>query len=278
MLTNLDSVHAPETRPAGPPPGRPRKHRRDKAEPAPLTPPAPTRAQRWYAPLRRALDFTGALVLLALTGPFLLLAALAVKLTSRGPAFYTQVRTGRGGRPFTIYKVRTMVDNCESLTGPRWTIPGDPRVTPVGWLLRRTHFDELPQLVNVVKGEMSLIGPRPERPEFVRKLDKAVPGYLARHHVLPGITGLAQVQLPPDTDVESVRRKLQYDLYYVRQWGLLLDLRIAVSTPLHMLGVSFAMLRRLRLVPTPAPAAEAAAEVAAPEPPTAAPLLHRHAA
>ncbi len=238
-----------ETTPAEENPGRLRKPRRGISEFVPLHLPAPSAAQRWYRPLRRALDFTAALALLVVSSPILLLAALAVRFTSRGPAFYTQVRTGRAGRPFTIYKIRTMIDNCESLTGPRWTIPGDPRVTPLGWLLRRTHLDELPQLLNVLKGEMSLIGPRPERPEFIAQLDRLVPGYAARHLVLPGITGLAQVQLPPDTDVDSVRRKLQYDLYYVRHWSLWLDVRIAIGTLLHMVGTPFDLLRRLRVVP-----------------------------
>ena len=227
---------------------------------------APSVAQRCYAPLRRALDFTAALTLMAFLAPILALVALLVRMTSRGPALYTQVRTGRGGREFTIYKIRTMVDNCESLTGPRWTMPGDPRITPVGWVLRRTHLDELPQLFNVLKGEMSLIGPRPERPEFVATLQRVLPGYAMRHDVLPGITGLAQVQLPPDTDIDSVRNKLEYDLYFVRRWGLWLDLRICVATALHICGVSFERLRRWRIVPAPAAAQEPAL------------LLHRQAA
>ena len=128
------------------------------------------------------------------------------------------------GQEFVIYKIRTMIHNCESLSGPRWTIPGDPRVTPIGWLLRCTHIDELPQLLNVLRGEMSLIGPRPERPEFVAQLEKTIPGYRNRHIVLPGITGLAQVQLSPDTDIDSVHRKLLYDLHFVGNLGLWLDL------------------------------------------------------
>jgi lipopolysaccharide/colanic/teichoic acid biosynthesis glycosyltransferase len=151
-------------------------------------------------------------------------------------------------------------------------MPGDPRITPVGWMLRRTHLDELPQLLNVLKGEMSLIGPRPERPEFVATLERVLPGYAARHHVLPGITGLAQVQLPPDTDLESVRRKLQYDLYYVRGWGFWLDLCVALATVVHMAGGSFDLLRRLRLVPAPEQVDTATETEHAP------PLLHRQAA
>jgi lipopolysaccharide/colanic/teichoic acid biosynthesis glycosyltransferase len=274
MLTDLDAVKAHETISAKDMPTPPRKAPRGKAERVPVTVPGVPTARRWYAPVRRVLDFSGALLLLVLTGPMLVLAALAVRLSSRGPAFYTQIRTGRGGRPFTIYKIRTMVDNCESITGPRWTIPGDPRITPLGWFLRRTHLDELPQLCNVLRGDMSLIGPRPERPEFVAKLERAIPGYAGRHDVLPGITGLAQVQLPPDTDIESVRKKLQYDLYYVRRCSLALDIRIAVATVLHMFGVPFGVLGRLRLVP--APATVEGRPTAAPE--TAPPVLHRQAA
>lgn len=234
MLTNLDDAEIAAEETAAPI----LKFRRPTA--------APTRS---YLKARRLLDVAIALGLTLIALPVVALAALAVKLTSRGPAFYTQTRVGRGGRTFTIYKIRTMIDKCESLTGPRWTIPGDPRVTAIGWLLRRTHIDELPQLLNVLKGQMSLIGPRPERPEFVRELAQAIPDYEQRHAVLPGITGLAQVQLAPDTDLESVRRKLVYDLHHIDNMSFWLDGRIALATGLHMLGVSFRRLRRLRVVP-----------------------------
>jgi lipopolysaccharide/colanic/teichoic acid biosynthesis glycosyltransferase len=251
MLTNLDSLTVKETAAGEEAPGRVRKARRSgHAEiVVPVLPP-PTRGQRLYAPVRRALDVAVAVGLLVVFGPVILLAAAVIRLTSRGPAFYSQVRTGKDGRPFTLYKLRTMVHNCESLTGPRWTIPGDPRVTRVGWLLRRTHLDELPQLLNILKGEMSLIGPRPERPEFIAELEQVIPGYHGRHTVLPGITGLAQVQLDPDTDVESVRQKLQYDLYFVRHASPLLDARVLLATGLHVVGVSFARLSALRVVPS----------------------------
>jgi lipopolysaccharide/colanic/teichoic acid biosynthesis glycosyltransferase len=203
-----------------------------------------------YRTLKVAAEFGIAVVLLALTSPLVLLAALLVKLTSRGPVFYSQVRLGRFGRPYPIFKIRTMVHNCEKVTGAKWSMPRDPRVTPVGRFLRRTHLDELPQLWNVMRGDMSLIGPRPERPEFISVLEQAIPHYAERLLVRPGVTGLAQVQLPGDTDLESVRRKLAYDLYYIRQPSFWLDLRILLCTAFHMLGVPYRVLRGLCRMPT----------------------------
>jgi lipopolysaccharide/colanic/teichoic acid biosynthesis glycosyltransferase len=194
---------------------------------------------------KRSGDVIAALLLLILTAPLLLLAMLLIKLTSRGPVLYTQTRVGRHGLPFTIYKLRSMIHKCESLTGARWAVPGDPRVTLVGGFLRRTHLDELPQLWNVLRGDMSLVGPRPERPEFVPQLEQAIPCYRERLRVRPGVTGLAQVQLPADTDLDSVRVKLAYDLYYVRNCGLWLDARIMLSTALKMIGLPFRALRQL---------------------------------
>jgi lipopolysaccharide/colanic/teichoic acid biosynthesis glycosyltransferase len=191
-----------------------------------------------------------AAVLLVLTAPLILLAALLVKLTSRGPAFYCQKRLGRHGRIFTLYKIRTMRHNCEQVSGPRWATRDDPRVTGVGRLLRRTHVDELPQLWNVLRGDMSLVGPRPERPEITPHLDRSIPHYRDRLLVRPGIAGLAQVQLPADTDLESVRRKLTYDLYYINNISLWLDLRIVVGTALYLFGVRIQWLPRLRVVPS----------------------------
>src|SRR5262249_17904057 len=152
------------------------------------------------------------LVLLAPSAVLILYAMALVRLTSRGSAIYRQTRLGLNGRPFTIYKIRTMYHDSERLTGPQWSRPGDPRVTPIGRILRATHIDELPQLWNVLRGEMSLVGPRPERPELAAGLERELPSYRDRLAVRPGVTGLAQVQLPPDTDVESVRRKLAYDI------------------------------------------------------------------
>jgi lipopolysaccharide/colanic/teichoic acid biosynthesis glycosyltransferase len=195
---------------------------------------------------KRVADVALSLGLAAATAPVLAAALLAVKLTSAGPAIYTQTRLGRGRRPFRIYKVRTMYHDCERRSGPKWsTGDGDPRVTPVGRFLRRTHLDELPQLWNVLRGEMSLVGPRPERPEFVAQLERALPGYADRMSVAPGVTGLAQVNLPADTDFESVRRKLAYDLDYIDRRGAWLDLRIIACTGLSLVGVPFAASVRL---------------------------------
>jgi lipopolysaccharide/colanic/teichoic acid biosynthesis glycosyltransferase len=196
------------------------------------------------------LDVCFAVLLLVLTAPLLLLAALAVKLTSRGPVFYSQVRLGRGGRPYRIYKLRTMYHDCESLSGACWSTAGDPRITAVGRFLRRSHLDELPQLWNVIRCEMSLVGPRPERPEFIPKLAQAIPGYRERLLVRPGVTGLAQVQLPADTDLDSVRRKLAFDLYYIQHASFSLDMRLILATAAGLLGIPFTVTGKVLAVPS----------------------------
>jgi lipopolysaccharide/colanic/teichoic acid biosynthesis glycosyltransferase len=207
---------------------------------------APSRTYyRWKA----RLDFAMAVVLLILTCPVILLAMVLVKLTSRGPAIYMQQRLGQAGRTFTIYKIRTMYQHSERDTGAVWSRPGDPRVTPVGWILRAAHVDELPQLVNILRCEMSLIGPRPERPEITAQLERVLPGYRKRLNVRPGVSGLAQVQLPPDSDIAGVALKLSYDLYYVWNLSLWLDLRITVATLFKVLMVPFAAIRWLLWFP-----------------------------
>jgi lipopolysaccharide/colanic/teichoic acid biosynthesis glycosyltransferase len=200
-------------------------------------------------PVKRALDFVLAAIILLLTSPLIFLAGLLMKLTSRGPMFYSQVRLGRNGRPFTIWKIRTMRYNCEKTSGARWCTPGDSRITPVGRLLRKTHIDELPQLWNVLTGAMSLIGPRPERPEFVPQLEQLIPFYRERMLVRPGLSGLAQIQLHPDTDLLSVRRKLACDLFYVQQLGFWLDLRLMLATALYLVKIPFAVSRSLLRLP-----------------------------
>jgi len=202
-------------------------------------------------PIDRRTDQTRVIVdtLLALTilvgvTPIILLSLILVRITSRGPAIYTQKRLGRNGRCFMIHKIRTMYQNSEP-NGPRWCVPGDRRVTPVGRLLRWSHLDELPQLVNVLQGDMSLIGPRPERPEIVAQLERALPDYQRRHVVRPGLTGLAQVLQAPDTDLGMVRRKLSLDLHYVDSGSFWLDLRILLATVLHVLNIPSARIAQL---------------------------------
>jgi lipopolysaccharide/colanic/teichoic acid biosynthesis glycosyltransferase len=221
-------------------------------QPAPLPVAAPLTPGGIYPAVKTGVDFVLALGLLVATLPVVVLAALLVKLTSRGPALYSQVRVGRGGRLFRIYKLRTMAHDCEKHSGPRWCQPGDTRVTPLGRFLRVTHLDELPQLWNVLRGDMSLVGPRPERPEFVPALERAIPHYRSRLLVRPGITGLAQVQLPPDTDLHSVRRKLRYDCYYLQHLSFWLDVRLLGATVLQLLGVSRGVRCFLMQVPSPA--------------------------
>ncbi len=216
-----------------------------------------------YERIKPVLDFAIGSILLLLTAPVALAAMLLVWMTSPGKAIYSQRRMGRGGKVFTIYKIRTMYENCEELSGAIWSFPGDSRITPVGRFLRATHLDELPQLVNVVLGEMSLVGPRPERPEFLPSLERFLPEYRRRFAVRPGMTGLAQVQQPPDTDVNSVRRKLELDLCYVAGMNAWLDLRLILATLLKCMGVSF---RRIgRWLGLPAPDARVVVEPVAPQ-------------
>jgi len=180
-------------------------------------------------------DRTIAVVLLIPGLPIIAALAALTRLTSRGPAIYRQVRVGQGGRKFMMYKIRTMRHDAEADSGPVWSNQArDPRVTPVGRVLRRLHLDELPQLWNILKGEMSLVGPRPERPEFVHVLADAIPNYRCRLAAPPGITGLAQLNLPPDTDLVAVQRKLELDLEYIEQASLLFDIRLLVCTFLRI--------------------------------------------
>ena len=190
-----------------------------------------------YAVAKPVFDVLISLFVLIAALPVLLLAVVLVKLTSRGPVLYSQVRLGRFGKPFSIYKLRTMYHDCERVSGACWSQPGDPRVTPLGRILRATHIDELPQLWNILRGDMSIVGPRPERPEFVPSLERVISGYRGRLLVRPGVTGLAQVQLPPDSDIASVSHKVAHDLYYLRHFSCSLDLRILACTVLHLFGL-----------------------------------------
>lgn len=190
-----------------------------------------------YFGFRRWFDRFVALLLLIPGLPMMFAIAILLILTSDGPVFYRQRRVGLKGRVFTLLKFRTMIPDAEKKTGPVWTSVNDPRITKVGKLLRPTHLDELPQIFNVLLGEMMLIGPRPERPEFTVRLSEEIPGYDHRSLISPGVTGLAQMNLPPDSDLESVRRKLTLDLEYIKTGCLELDARIFFATFLRLLGI-----------------------------------------
>jgi exopolysaccharide biosynthesis polyprenyl glycosylphosphotransferase len=180
--------------------------------------------------LKRLMDLAVALVGLGTHLPVIGIAALLIKLTSKGPVFYRQERLGRDSQPFTLLKLRTMYADAESQTGPVWSTEDDPRITPLGKWLRKFRTDELPQLINVLRGEMSLVGPRPEREVFIRKLSDKIPFYAERLLVPPGITGWAQVMAPYAASIEDSRRKLQFDLYYIKHMSFFLDMLIFAKT------------------------------------------------
>ena len=181
----------------------------------------------WKLSLKRGLDFIGALFGLIFLSPFMLLIALLIRLESKGSVFYTQVRMGLDGRPFPVIKFRSMRIDAES-SGPGWTVKDDPRVTRMGRFLRSTELDELPQLINVLLGQMSLVGPRPERPVYVQQFREQIPRYMERHREKAGMTGWAQVNgLRGDT---SIAERTSYDLWYVENWSLWLDIKIILRT------------------------------------------------
>jgi sugar transferase (PEP-CTERM system associated) len=179
---------------------------------------------------KRCFDIVSSSVLLLVAAPVMLIAALAIKLDSRGPVFYRQERVGLGGSNFQCVKFRSMSTDAESDGVARWATKNDSRVTRVGAFLRKTRIDELPQLISVLKGEMSIVGPRPERPEFVAKLKDQIPFYDLRHGVKPGVTGWAQVRYSYGASMEDARKKHQFDLYYLKNNTLLLDLQILIET------------------------------------------------
>jgi exopolysaccharide biosynthesis polyprenyl glycosylphosphotransferase len=179
---------------------------------------------------KRACDVGLALIGIVLTWPVMLVTALFVRMSSPGPALFSQERVGREGAPFTLYKFRSMLTDAETRTGPVWASKDDPRITPVGRFLRRSRLDELPQLFNVLTGDMSLVGPRPERPVFVEDLARQIPYYNLRHIVKPGVTGWAQINYPYGSTVEDALQKLQYDLFYIKNQSLPFDLSILFTT------------------------------------------------
>lgn len=184
----------------------------------------------WRRALKRSFDVLVSLLLLMFSAPLMLLAALAIRLESRGPVIYTQERVGLNGKPFTCLKFRSMVVDAERDGVAKWASKNDPRITRVGKFMRQTRIDELPQLLSVLKGEMSLVGPRPERPSFVHHLGQHVPFYDLRHTVKPGVTGWAQVRYAYGASLEDARRKHQFDLYYVKNNSLFLDVLILLET------------------------------------------------
>ena len=186
--------------------------------------------RRTYNIAKRIMDIIIATISLIILSPLCILTAVLIKLTSKGPIFYTQIRSGKDGKLFKIYKFRTMKINAEKETGPVWARKNDNRITVMGNLLRISRIDEIPQFINVLKGEMSVIGPRPERPVFVEQLKGQISDYTKRLSVKPGITGLAQVHHRYDETITDVRKKVKYDILYIKRICFWTDLRIILRT------------------------------------------------
>ncbi|HOJ04636.1 MAG TPA: undecaprenyl-phosphate glucose phosphotransferase [Bacteroidota bacterium] len=201
----------------------------------PLIEITPQLMQPWERIVKRLMDIGVSLMVLLLGAPLLLLIALIIKITSRGPVFYSQERVGKNGRVFRILKFRSMFQDAESKSGPIWADKDDPRVTPVGRVLRRMHLDELPQFLNILEGSMSLVGPRPERPFFVEQFIKEIPLYRRRLNVRPGLTGWAQVKHKYDASMEDVRNKLRFDLFYIENMSIRMDVKILIHTFFRMI-------------------------------------------
>jgi len=179
--------------------------------------------------IKRILDVIFSALLLTIAAPLIVITTIAIRLDSPGPVFYKQQRVGKRCRIFTVHKFRSMTYNAEE-SGAKWAKKRDPRVTRVGRLIRFCRIDEIPQIWNVFIGNMSLVGPRPERPEFVKVLDSQIPYYGIRHTVTPGITGWAQIKYPYGASIDDASRKLEYDLYYIKNMSILLDLKILLRT------------------------------------------------
>lgn len=186
--------------------------------------------RRTYAAVKRVLDVVCSILGAIILSPLMILAFFLVKLTSKGPVIYSQTRVGKDGKNFQIFKFRTMRVDAEKNSGPVWAAKNDSRMTPVGNFLRKSHIDELPQLFNVLKGEMSIIGPRPERPVFVEEFKLSIPNYEGRLAVKPGITGLAQVWHRYDTTLADVKKKVRYDRLYIKKMSFWADFNIILRT------------------------------------------------
>jgi len=186
--------------------------------------------QKSFGKFKRFLDIALSILGLTVTFPLLIFAAILIKFNSKGPVMYKQKRVGKNGIIFRIFKLRTMLLDAEKKTGAVWAKKDDPRITTVGRVLRKTHIDEIPQLFNVLKGEMSIVGPRPERPEMVRDFKNLICDYEKRLQVKPGITGFAQVWHKYDETIHDVKKKIKYDLLYIKKMCLLVDLRVLADT------------------------------------------------
>jgi exopolysaccharide biosynthesis polyprenyl glycosylphosphotransferase len=184
----------------------------------------------WEKKLKRLMDIFVSLLLLILNSPIMLISSIAIKIDSKGPILFKQERMGQNGKLFKVLKFRSMINDAEKYSGPVWSQKDDPRVTKMGKLIRKFRIDELPQMYNVLKGEMSLVGPRPERAFFVEKLSQEIPYYKRRLKVRPGITGWAQVKHKYDETIEDVKIKLRYDLFYIENMSIRMDLKILLRT------------------------------------------------
>jgi exopolysaccharide biosynthesis polyprenyl glycosylphosphotransferase len=187
-------------------------------------------AKKGFEQIKRLMDIILSVIGLTITSPVLLFSAILIKLDSRGPVIYKQIRLGMDNKVFKIYKLRSMRQDAEKNTGAVWATKNDPRVTSLGRILRKSRIDELPQLLNVFRGDMSIVGPRPERPELVLQLKSQIKGYEQRLLVKPGLTGLAQVLHKYDESIDDVKKKVQYDLAYIKRRSLTTDLRIMAQT------------------------------------------------
>ena len=203
--------------------------------------------KRYFA-IKSGFDRALGFCLFVVCSPVILILAMIVRFTSRGPAIYRQTRVGKNQDSFELLKLRSMVQNAETPGKPVWCVTNDVRITKVGRVLRKLHLDELPQLWNVAKGEMSLVGPRPERPEICENLAEEIHCYHDRHQVKPGITGLSQINLPPDQTIEDVQKKQILDVLYIQEANIWLDLRMVLATALRMFGIKGeTVIRLLRL-------------------------------
>lgn len=184
----------------------------------------------WEKKLKRVIDLIISLLILVLSAPITILTAIAIKIDSKGPVLFKQERLGQNGKPFNVLKFRSMIQDAEKYTGPVWSQKDDPRVTRMGKFVRKVRIDEIPQMFNVLKGEMSLVGPRPERAYFVEKLSQEIPYYKRRLKVRPGITGWAQIKHKYDESIEDVKIKIKYDLFYIENMSLRMDFKILLRT------------------------------------------------